>query len=104
MPPAAVPSVRYEFMRVRVATRRVDDKTSSGGTFECLQARWRYRHHHTGARMKKQQVTDGTQLSEARAPKKTYTKPTATFVPLKLEERLLGCLKVVEQCRTAAAS
>ena len=54
--------------------------------------------------MKKQQVTDGTQLSEARAPKKTYTKPTATFVPLKLEERLLGCVKVIEQCTVAAAS
>jgi hypothetical protein len=54
--------------------------------------------------MKKQQVTDGTQSSVVCTSKKEYTKPTATFVPLKLEERLLGCVKVIEQCTVAAAS
>jgi len=34
--------------------------------------------------------------------KQPYAAPTATFVPLKLEERLLGCAKTNENvCRTA---
>ena len=33
------------------------------------------------------------QTGQKPTPKRPYEPPTATFVPLKLEERLLSCLK-----------
>jgi hypothetical protein len=40
--------------------------------------------------MKRHTHTPTEQYSESRRP---YTPPQATFVPLKIEERLLGCSK-----------
>ena len=56
--------------------------------------------------MKKQQTgMAGPQAATPVPHKKPYAPPTATFVPLKLEERLLGCIKMDrEMCSNAPSS
>jgi hypothetical protein len=52
--------------------------------------------------MEPQTVLQTASQSEVRAP---YAPPAASFVPLKLEERLAGCDKQdLINCGTAAAS
>ena len=44
--------------------------------------------------MEKQRIPPTAAKTEAQSmPRRPYAPPKATFVPLKLEERLLGCLK-----------
>jgi hypothetical protein len=46
--------------------------------------------------MEKQRIPPTAAKTEAQSmPRRPYAPPKATFVPLKLEERLLGCTKFV---------
>jgi hypothetical protein len=55
--------------------------------------------------MEQQKVQLGVpQTGESVAQKLPYAPPRATFVPLKLEERLMGCAKLIPICMTDVLS